>query len=167
MATPPGFLPGESHGQRSLAGYSPGGCKESDTTERLNNNNNDKALAQADARPATQLSSGFSLDWPSHLLKGKQIWAEEMVFLRPLGLSRADGAETDPHSSEQREVCFRVCFSGVSCVAAGAALNLSGSHFLGCNTSTLTAPQHPHPGSHFHPDVEKSFQRSLFGAMSA
>ena len=31
----PVFLPGESHGQRSLAGYSPWGCKESDTTERL------------------------------------------------------------------------------------------------------------------------------------
>ena len=29
------FLSGESHGQRSLAGYSPQGCKESDTTERL------------------------------------------------------------------------------------------------------------------------------------
>ena len=27
------FLPGESHGQRSLAGYSPWGCKELDTTE--------------------------------------------------------------------------------------------------------------------------------------
>ena len=29
----PVFLPGESHGQRSLVGYSPRGCKESDTTE--------------------------------------------------------------------------------------------------------------------------------------
>ena len=28
----PGFLPGESHGQRSLVGYSPGGHQESDTT---------------------------------------------------------------------------------------------------------------------------------------
>ena len=28
----PVFLPGESHGQRSLAGYSPWGCKESDRT---------------------------------------------------------------------------------------------------------------------------------------
>ena len=27
------FLPGESHGQRSLVGYSPLGHKESDTTE--------------------------------------------------------------------------------------------------------------------------------------
>ena len=29
----PVFLPGESHGQRSLAGYSPWGHKELDTTE--------------------------------------------------------------------------------------------------------------------------------------
>ena len=32
----PVFLPGKSHGWRSLAGYSPWGCKESDTTEQLN-----------------------------------------------------------------------------------------------------------------------------------
>ena len=32
----PVFLPGESHGQRNLAGYSPKGRKESDTTEQLN-----------------------------------------------------------------------------------------------------------------------------------
>ena len=31
----PVFLPGESHGQRSLVGYSPQGRKESDTTEQL------------------------------------------------------------------------------------------------------------------------------------
>ena len=29
------FLPGQTHGQRSLVGYSPWGCKESDTTEQL------------------------------------------------------------------------------------------------------------------------------------
>jgi len=29
------FFPGKSHGQRSLAGYSPWGCQELDTTERL------------------------------------------------------------------------------------------------------------------------------------
>ena len=34
----PVFLPGEPHGQRSLVGYSPWGCKELDTTEQLNNN---------------------------------------------------------------------------------------------------------------------------------
>ena len=35
MATTPAFLPEKSHGQRSLAGYSPCGHKESDTTEQL------------------------------------------------------------------------------------------------------------------------------------
>ena len=31
----PVFLPRKSHGQRSLVGYSPWGCKEPDVTERL------------------------------------------------------------------------------------------------------------------------------------
>ena len=37
------FLPGEVHGQRSLAGGSPWGCKESETTERLTLWANEKA----------------------------------------------------------------------------------------------------------------------------
>ena len=35
MASAPVFLPGEFHGQRSLVGYSPGGRKKLDVTERL------------------------------------------------------------------------------------------------------------------------------------
>ena len=35
MGTMPVFLPGKSHVQRSLVGYSPWGGKELDTTERL------------------------------------------------------------------------------------------------------------------------------------
>ena len=35
MQPTPVFLPGESHGQRSLVGYSPWGRKEADTTEPL------------------------------------------------------------------------------------------------------------------------------------
>ena len=39
MATPPAptavFLPGEFHGQSSLVGYRPWGCKELDMTEQL------------------------------------------------------------------------------------------------------------------------------------
>ena len=34
----PVFLPGESHGQRRLSGYSPWGHKESDMTQQLNKN---------------------------------------------------------------------------------------------------------------------------------
>ena len=35
METHSSTLAGESHGQRSLVGYNPWGCKELDTTERL------------------------------------------------------------------------------------------------------------------------------------
>ena len=42
LATHSSILPGESHGQRSLVGYSPGGYRELDTTEQLNNNNKNK-----------------------------------------------------------------------------------------------------------------------------
>ena len=41
MATHSTQLPGESHGQRSLVGYSPGDWKELDMTERLNNSKDD------------------------------------------------------------------------------------------------------------------------------
>ena len=40
----PVFLPGEFHGQRSLAGYSPWGHKESGMTQRLNNNKYQKLM---------------------------------------------------------------------------------------------------------------------------
>ena len=45
----PVFLPRESHGQRSLAGYSPWGHKESDTTEQL-------SLSLSDTRNHPNLS---------------------------------------------------------------------------------------------------------------
>ena len=40
MATHSRIPAWESHGQGSLVGYSPWGCKELDTTEQLNNNSN-------------------------------------------------------------------------------------------------------------------------------
>ena len=40
----PVFLPGESHGQKSLVGYSPWGHKESDTTERLSTHTHTRYL---------------------------------------------------------------------------------------------------------------------------
>ena len=44
MQPTPVFLPGESHGQRTLIGYSPWGRKESDMTERLKKKNNKKTF---------------------------------------------------------------------------------------------------------------------------
>ena len=51
MATHSSILAGESHAQRNLEGYSPWGCKESDTTERLNSNNNKHLLPCGDFQP--------------------------------------------------------------------------------------------------------------------
>ena len=45
MATHSSILAWKIHGQRSLVGYSPWGCKESDTTYRLNNNSNTYILS--------------------------------------------------------------------------------------------------------------------------
>ena len=45
----PLFLPGESHGQRNLAGYSPQGRKEWDTTKRLHFHFHFKAIQKTQA----------------------------------------------------------------------------------------------------------------------
>ena len=45
MAISPVFLPGKSHGQRSLADYGPAGGKESDTTERTHTHTHHLLLA--------------------------------------------------------------------------------------------------------------------------
>ena len=52
MASSPVFLPGELHGQRSLAGYSPWGGKQSDTTELLTLGRDQRCPHGALLRPA-------------------------------------------------------------------------------------------------------------------
>ena len=53
----PVFLPGESHGQRSLVGYSPRGCKESDTTERLHSLFTQEDLGMGEDRKASSMTT--------------------------------------------------------------------------------------------------------------
>ena len=53
----PVFLPGKSHGQRSLAGYSPWGRQESDMTKWLNNNTHKHAAAYP---PIEENSTGYT-----------------------------------------------------------------------------------------------------------
>ena len=55
------FLPGKSHGQRSLVGYSPYNCKESDTTEWLNSNNDNKSKKWKRTHELTVAQSG--VEW--------------------------------------------------------------------------------------------------------
>ena len=53
----PVFFPGESHGQRSLVGYSPWGLKESDMTERLTHMHVNKEVVSS-WRPEVRLKEG-------------------------------------------------------------------------------------------------------------
>ena len=88
----PVFLPGEFHEQRSLAGYSPRGHKELDTTERLNDNNH---YLQALASPSSLLPSSWRNDQlglhQGHpcFLASLWIWPVE----RPWGLKELDTTE--------------------------------------------------------------------------
>ena len=52
----PLLLPGKSHGQRSLAGYSPWGCKESDLTEQLSTHEETKKNLKLTVAPKPNLS---------------------------------------------------------------------------------------------------------------
>ena len=65
----PVFLPREFHGQKSLVGYSPWGCKESDMTDRLGHT---KSLSQ----PLfwERLTQGWAqkLFWKAEALNGTQ-----------------------------------------------------------------------------------------------
>ena len=56
----PVFLPGESYGQRSLAGYSPWGCKESDRTECLTlSSTSFKSIHSMSFRSEVLLTTGY------------------------------------------------------------------------------------------------------------
>ena len=54
MATIPVFLPGEAHGQRSLAGYSPRSCKESAMTEQLSTQSSAKSTRETHRHRGTR-----------------------------------------------------------------------------------------------------------------
>ena len=67
----PVFLPGESHGQRKLAGYSPWGRKESDTTEQLNNCHLIRETCTRSAVESQSRAENHSLHLPLPWQKGR------------------------------------------------------------------------------------------------
>ena len=58
------FLPGKSHGQRSVASYSPWGCKELDTTERLSKAGNSSLPEPVLKMPVSRPSSELGISTP-------------------------------------------------------------------------------------------------------
>ena len=86
----PVFLPGESHGQRNLVGYSPWGCKESDTTEHLSTSSVENSLSQAHTRHGLQsdpvlessvwmIKKEISAQWNAIICLSEQIYELKMA----------------------------------------------------------------------------------------
>ena len=76
------FLPGKSHGQRSLVGYSPWGCKESDTTERVHSLSLSSALqvgslpTEPSGKPRTWRTVIRECEVKHRVLVGYSAWVE-------------------------------------------------------------------------------------------
>ena len=64
MTTHPVFLPGESHGQRCLLGYSPWGHKESDTTSLSLSLSLSIHISEVDNIFSTNLVKDVTMDKP-------------------------------------------------------------------------------------------------------
>ena len=72
----PVFLPGEFHGQKILASYSLCSCKESDTTQQVNSNNNNK----------------WNLQWPQFRIRFQESFQDSNPSIA-LGQERGPGQE--------------------------------------------------------------------------
>ena len=73
----PVFLPGKSHGQRNLVGYSPWRCEESDTTERLHFHFSLSCIGEGNGNPlqcSCLENSGDSGAWWAAIYGVAQSW---------------------------------------------------------------------------------------------
>ena len=73
----PVFLPGECHGQRSLAGYSPWGCIDSDMTEVT-----EHPCVHAFDLGHTSMNSSNVWTFPSRTARHRQVWNWSTHFCR-------------------------------------------------------------------------------------
>ena len=82
----PALLPGKSHGQRSLIGYSPWGRKESDTTEWLHFTS--LHVPGSDCYRLFPQTARFSTLPHIHALCDVtlELWSQSGVYLLPLGI---------------------------------------------------------------------------------
>ena len=85
----PVFLPGESHGRRSLIGYSPRGPKELDTTEQLH--------------LLTYLCLVWSGDWAK--------WFWKVFFSSVIQWHRSEQTQKHIKFSILQSICMRFCTS--------------------------------------------------------
>ena len=97
----PVFLPGESHGQRSLIGYSPWGCKESDTTELLHFDFSLSCIGEGNGNPLQCSYLENPRDSP-----GEMGETGVLLSVRPMGSHRVGHDWSDAAAAA---ACFIVC----------------------------------------------------------
>ena len=83
----PVFMPGKSHGLRSLVGYSPWGCKESITTERLHFTSRPKCAMCSEMRRQSPLAWDVTLIFSVQLLSCVRLFATPWTAARQASLS--------------------------------------------------------------------------------
>ena len=99
----PVFLPREFHGQRSLAGYSPWGRKESDTTERLHFHfswllqSYEGSVEQLEQRPSGLQSLKYLI--PSVPLRAHSCFRGKIFFKKICSLTQVCESVSHPSSS--------------------------------------------------------------------
>ena len=99
----PVFLPGKSHGQRSLLGYSPWGCKELDTTYQLNNNKNPHVIFRVKKKPSVALLGPFS-----KIFKALWMWMGDFLLCINKIVASFPMKTFSSCSRNTRSKCFRV-----------------------------------------------------------
>ena len=80
----PVFLPGKSHEQRSLAGYSPRGCKESATSERLSTSRGTRPLLVALAHFHCVSISTMAISCSNETSLSKKVRIDMHTWLSPV-----------------------------------------------------------------------------------
>ena len=90
------FLPGESHGQRSLVGYSPWGLKESDTTEVSEHAHMRERTALAKYHHCKSYLAGPHCNWAQSPL-GRLNYSKNLSDFETIYLKVPDGGENLAH----------------------------------------------------------------------
>ena len=104
----PVFLPGKSHGQRSLASYSPGGHTESATTEWLSKTHTKKTWAISDTTESNWKHT--STDWNRsslpEILTPEKLFNRDVNSRKKIGLRRSvHYRQSPPWRSPERHNC--------------------------------------------------------------
>ena len=105
MKNIPVFLPGESHGQRSLVGFSPWGCKELDVTEQLTHRVGSRPLLWTTASMPTDVAGIAGVTW---LTSGNAVSGTQASDPNPMSFRLL------PESLQPGPHCENLCFPSQS-----------------------------------------------------